>query len=65
MEEVKIEDIWQLVGQLYLDNWRLNKQLPALQAQVNALTEQAKKLKETATVLTVEPKPNETVSEAA
>lgn len=61
-EEIKLEDVWQLVGQLYLENWRLNRQIPALQQKLTTLTQQVNAMKGK-NVLTVEPK--ETVIEAA
>ena len=65
MEELKIEDVWRMIGMLYIENYRLGKRLPELQKTITSLTDQVESLRPFTKTLIVEPKQEEGASEAA
>lgn len=68
MDELKLDDVFHMVGELYVQNYRMSHQLPKLQEEVTRLTAEIKGLHDRvqAKVVTVESNPSpETVVEAA
>lgn len=68
MDELKLDDVFAMVGELYVQNYRLTREVPKLQAELQRLTAETKALQDRvqAKIVTVEPDATpESVIEAA